>query len=335
MTRVAFRLSLIALMALPVLAAQPAWAKGKKKKKKPAPAAEPAPAPAPSAEAEPEIEIAPDDAATPPADTPTEPTIEPDTAADTTATDPAAASGELDLTKEDEKSVPKLTDTRSSWEDIVVVIRKPFLKDGRFELTPAVGVTLNDNMIRHYQLNGQLTWWLTDVLGVGLEGQFMSHTFLETYDQVAFQQRRIPTLNQYNYGAALNFHYVPIYAKFSMFNNHLIQMEGMLTVGVGFTQTEVLPRDPTDPGWTNNLITPNVGFTLRVFMADWITLNLGFKDYIFIDQFEDANRSSDPDCAASVACSKDRADGKLINHVMFSLGVSFWFPTSFEYTTFR
>lgn len=333
MSRVVFRLSLLALLALPTLTvtAQPAWAKGKKAKKKPA-AAEPAPA-ATAAE-EPEIEISPDEAAEPTPEA--EPVVEPDTAG--TEETSSGTEGELDLTKDDkdaEKDVPKLTEDRASWEDIVVVIRKPFLKDGRFELAPAVGITLNDNMIQHYELNGQINWWLTDVLAVGAEGQFMTHSFLETYDQVAYQQRRLPTLNQYNWGAALNFHYVPIYAKFTMLNKKLIQMEGMFTVGVGVTQTEIIPRDPTFPSWTNTRITPNVGFTLRVFMADWVTLNLGFKDYIFSDLFEDPNRSADEQCALSVECSKGRADGKLINHVMFSVGVSFWFPTSFEYTTFR
>ena len=33
--------------------------------------------------------------------------------------------------------------------------------------------------------------------------------------------------------------------------------------------------------------------------------------------------------------AKDNADSALINNVMFQIGVSLWFPTSFEYTTFR
>jgi len=33
--------------------------------------------------------------------------------------------------------------------------------------------------------------------------------------------------------------------------------------------------------------------------------------------------------------AKANADGSLINNVMFQAGVSFWLPTSFEYTTFR
>lgn len=278
------------------------------------------------AEEEPEIDMGePEDpAAEPPVD-------DPGTATDPSVEIDMSAEGEAAATKND----VKLGETRASWADIVVVIRKPFLKMNRVELTPSAAVTLNDNMIRHYELNGQINYWLTDVLAVGVEGQFFVKDFLETYDLVARQDRRLPTLNKYNFGAALNFHYVPVYAKFAMFNKSIIHWEAFFTAGVGFTQSEVIPRDPQYPSWTNFLITPNVGFTMRVFLTQWVTLNLGVRDYVFIDQFENVNRDDDPLCARDVGCSMDDASGKLVNHVVFQAGLSFWFPTSFKYTTFR
>jgi outer membrane beta-barrel protein len=328
-------LLMMAVIALPMMVPSEAWAQKGKKKKEPAPApkpAEPAPAQPPKAE-EPEIEITPDEAAKPAE----QPSGQTGTGEENigSATDP-----ELDLTKEEPKGAKddkdlKLSETRGSWQDIVVVVRKPFLKMNRLELWPSAGITINDNMIQHYELNGQINYHLTDVLAVGVEGQYFVKNFLETYDLVARQDRRLPTINKYNYGAALNFHYVPMYAKFSMLNHKIVHLETLFTAGVGLTQSEIIPRDPAFPAWTNLLITPNVGLTFRVFVAEWVTLNLGFKDYIFVDKFEDVKRSMDPDCAASVECSQDRANGKLINHVMFSAGLSFWFPTSFRYTTFR
>lgn len=278
--------------------------------------------PAVAQDGEPEIDMSEPE---PPADQATDPAIEIDMSAEG---DSAAAKGA-------DKDDLKLGETRASWQDIVVVIRKPFLKVNRIELTPSAAVTLNDNMIRHYELNGQANYWLTDVLAVGLEGQFFVKDFLETYDLVARQDRRLPTLNKYNFGAALNFHYVPIYAKFAMFNKNIVHWEAFFTAGVGFTQSEVIPRDPQYPSWTNFLITPNVGFTMRVFLTQWVTLNLGVRDYVFIDKFENVNRSGDPLCARDVTCSMDEASGKLVNHMVFQAGLSFWFPTSFRYTTFR
>src|SRR5688500_1913016 len=61
---------------------------------------------------------------------------------------------------------------RRTWDDVVVVPRNAFLKSGRLELFPFSGVSLNDNLIRHYSFGGNLNYYLSDVFSVGLEGQY-------------------------------------------------------------------------------------------------------------------------------------------------------------------
>ena len=223
--------------------------------------------------------------------------------------------------------------TPLSWQDIVVVIRKPFLKVRRTELFPFVGTTMNDNMIRHYAVGGELAYYLTDVLAVGVEGQYFAHSFQEPYDLVARQARRLPTLNEYKWSAALDFHYVPIYGKFAILDRSLVTWESFFTAGIGAGESEVIPRDTKFPGFTNLLIMPNVGASMRFFITKWVTVNLGIRDYVFYDHFEPRNRSET--MFATAADAKDHAEGSLINNLMFQIGVSFWVPTSFEYTTFR
>jgi outer membrane beta-barrel protein len=223
--------------------------------------------------------------------------------------------------------------TPISWQDIVVVVRKPFLKVRRTELNPFVGITMNDNMIRHESIGGEFAYYLTDVLAVGVEGQYMIHSFQEPYDLVARQARRLPTLNQYNWQTALNFHYVPVYGKFAVLDKKLITWESYFTAGIGVGQSEVVPRDTKYPGFTNFLIQPNVGVNMRFFLAKWLTVNIGIRDYIFVDKFEPTNRSPTMNATASEAAA--HADSALINNLMFQAGISFWLPTSFEYTTFR
>ncbi len=217
-----------------------------------------------------------------------------------------------------------------AWQDIVVVVRKPFLKIGRIELTPGWGTTMNDNIIRHFQFTGALNYYLTDVLAVGIEGQYFIKSLREPFDLVARQARRLPTVNKYNYGAALNFHYIPIYGKFAVLDEHIIHWETSLTAGVGFTESEVLPRDPAMQPFTNFLITPNVGASMRFFLNRFVTINLGLRDYVFVDKFEAASRTE-----VNGDIAKDNADTALINNIMFQAGLSVWFPMSFEYTTFR
>jgi outer membrane beta-barrel protein len=246
-----------------------------------------------------------------------------DLAADLNANDQATAavkSGEV-------KKTPL------SWKDIVVVIRKPFLKIRRTELTPFVGTTMNDNMVRHETIGGELAYWLTDVLAVGVEGMYYVHSFQEPYDLIARQARRLPTVNQYNWSTALDFHYVPVYGKFAVLDHKLITWESYFTAGVGVGQSEVVPRDKAFPGFTNLLIQPNIGVNMRFFLAKWLTINLGIRDYLFIDKFEPTNRSLMSN--ATAADAQAHADSSFVNNIMFQIGLSFWVPTSFEYTTFR
>jgi outer membrane beta-barrel protein len=226
-----------------------------------------------------------------------------------------------------------LKKTPLSWQDIVVVVRKPFLKSRRTELLPYVGTSMNDNMIRHYTVGGELAYYLTDVLAVGVEGMYYRHSFQEPFDLVARQARRLPTVNQYNWSAALDFHYVPVYGKFAVLDHSLITWEAFFTAGIGAGQSEVIPRDTKFPGFSNLLIQPNIGASMRFFLSRWVTVSLGIRDYVFLDHFEPKNRSEMmyPDAESA----KEHADTSLINNVMFQIGVSFWVPTSFEYTTFR
>jgi len=303
--------------------------------KTPTPTPTPAPAPAKgSGDDAGEIEMSPDDAKKPAAGqgsgsdvNPDEIEIEPekpgDLGADLNTADPNASAVKATPVKK----------TPLSWQDIVVVVRKPFLKSRRTELLPFVGTTMNDNMIRHYTIGGELAYYLTDVLAVGVEGMYYVHSFQEPFDLVARQARRLPTINEYNWSTALDFHYVPVYGKFAILDHSLVTWESFFTAGIGAGQSQVIPRDTRFAGFTNLLIMPNIGASMRFFISKWMTISLGIRDYVFFDHFEPKNRSEtmfkNPDDA------KAHADGSLINSVMFQIGVSFWIPRTFEYTTFR
>lgn len=229
--------------------------------------------------------------------------------------------------------VTPVTRTPISWKDILVVIRKPFLKVRRYELMPFVGTTMNDNMLRHYTAGAQLNYYLTDVLALGLEGQLFYRQNREPFDLIGRQARRLPTVNEYDWSAALNFHYVPVYGKFAILDKKLVTWEVLFTAGIGVAQSSVIERDRNFPGFSNFLIQPNVGASMRFFLSRALTISLGFRDYIMIDQFEPTDRSAMTNATAEEA--KENADSSFINNVMFQIGISVWFPLSFEYTTFR
>lgn len=288
---------------------------------------------------DPEMTFDEDDAKKPPPadDQPAEGEVEGETTLEAEPEPTGGAEGEIDLgtdpTLSASAKATESSESKVSWQDIQVVVRKPFLKQHRIELLPTWGITMNDNIIRHFQFAGAINYFLTDVLAVGVEGQYYIKDLREPYDLVARQARRLPTVNKYNWGAALNFHYVPIYGKFAILDDHIIHWETFFTAGVGVTQSEVIPRDPAFAPFTNFLITPNVGASMRFFVTKFLTINLGVRDYVFVDKFEPVGRSVDNFQSADSA--KDNADTSLINNVVFQAGLAFWFPTGFEYTTFR
>ena len=288
----------------------------------------PTPTPAPGGDDEIEMEGDEGDTAPPPSDDPEiemegdVPEGERDLEADLANTTSDAIKADTDRTVR-----------QVAWNDIVVVMRKPFLKLKRVDLMPFLATTMNDNMIRHFAAGAGVNYFLTDVLAVGIEGQYFAKQFREPFDLVGRQARRLPTINEYNVAGALNFHYVPVYGKFAVLDKKLVHWEAYFTAGVGVTQTEVVPRDPRFPGFTNLNITPNVGASMRFFMTKWATINLGIRDYIMVDKFEPTDRS--PTMNATASQAEANAEGTLINNVMFQLGVSFWIPPTFEYSTFR
>lgn len=220
-----------------------------------------------------------------------------------------------------------------SWSDIVVVPRKAFLKRKRLELQPFFSSTINDNMIAHRGLGGQLAYYFSETLAVGVEGTYMMERTREPFDLVARQARRLPTVNQYKWSGMLNLQYVPIYGKFALLNKKIITWEAYFTGGAGVTNTEVLPRDKRFDPFTNYRLTIHAGASLRFFLSKFLTVNVGVRDYIFSDKFEPVSRSETQYASADEA--KDHAGSALINNVMFQIGIGFWLPPTFEYTTFR
>ena len=223
-----------------------------------------------------------------------------------------------------------------SWADIVVVPRKAFLKGGRFEFQPFTGITVNDSLIRHYVLGVDLNYFLTDVFWIGLQGQYFIHQLTNQEELVGSEYNRAPTLNQYLYGGALNFGYVPVYGKFALFNRSILSWEIWASAGVGVTFTKVIPRDPANDAFAfqNTDITPNVGIGSRFFLLNWLSVNFALRDYLVPDKFEPIR---DPAAApiTSSAQYKAQAQSELVQNVLFYVGVGLYLPTKFQYKTPR
>jgi outer membrane beta-barrel protein len=248
-----------------------------------------------------------------------------------TVTPEGGEEGQLNLEPEAGKAKPATT---LSWQDIVVVPRKAFIKGGRFEFAPFSGVSVNDNLIRHYAFGGAINYFLSDALSVGLEGQYYVKDLTATEENVGLQYNRLPTLNQYKYSGALVFGYAPVYGKFSFFNKQIMHWEIFANAGVGGIVTETIPRDQGLTPFQNQRIMVPVGIGTRFFLFNWLTVNFMLRDYLFTDLYEPTQRGSNP-ALNDPAVAKANADSALVNNVMFYGGVGIYLPTKFSYKTPR
>jgi outer membrane beta-barrel protein len=220
---------------------------------------------------------------------------------------------------------------KPSYDDIVVVPRKAFLKSGRIELAPFTGVSLNDVLIRHYSFGGDLNYYLTDVFSIGVQGQYFIKELSERELLVGLQYNRVPTLNRFKYAGALNFGYVPGYGKFTLFNKYILHWDIFVQAGVGVFLTEIIPRIAGEQTFTNTNIAPDFGVGTRFFLSDWLTVSFAFRDYVFNDHFEPLNRTR----GQPIDMVKAAATTQLVNNVMFFASLGFYLPTSFTYRTPR
>jgi outer membrane beta-barrel protein len=101
--------------------------------------------------------------------------------------------------------------------------------------------------------------------------------------------------------------------------------------GVGAISTRPIPV--IDPDNRNFSYKPKVNFNaglgLRIFFNRWFAANLELRDYIYNEQLESL------EIARTQAEQQDQntwfGENRLTNHVQAQLGVSIFFPFSWEY----
>ncbi|MDC0722941.1 outer membrane beta-barrel domain-containing protein [Nannocystis bainbridge] len=224
---------------------------------------------------------------------------------------------------------------------ITVVQRQRFLKKKRFELQPQIGITVNDPFVRHFTVGAELNYWITNRMAVGITGTAFFGNKTSRYTNIRFQESVLLTANKTLWQASVNFLYNPFYGKIAVFNRALMHWESYVQVGGGAIQTQVIPRyEAIHEPFRHLTGQGNFAIGARFYgpRVDWISVNFGVRTWIYQDKLEPTERGPGPnqlDSLDSADAAKDAAVKKLAFNVVFFLGLSFYFPTSFQYTTRR
>src|SRR5688572_27954887 len=125
----------------------------------------------------------------------------------------------------DPEACPKLDFDKEAARDIkeqIYAVQQVFvMRARRFEVMPYWSFTLNDQFVSHPGPGIGLNYWITQVLAIG--ANFNYYEPFNSDSEFNFQTRRaariaVP-LTEYQWGAALNFTYVPIAGKFAGFGD--------------------------------------------------------------------------------------------------------------------
>lgn len=218
-------------------------------------------------------------------------------------------------------------------EEIYAVQQIYALRINRFELSPNVGFTINDQYKSHTSAGIGANYWWTNVLAVGLN--FNWYQGLESESDLNFFVRRSARLaipiNEYQLGAFLNFTYVPLYGKFAMFNEFIFQWDAYIVGGVGTMRTRPVPViDPSvrsfDYDWR---IAFDVGIGIRIFITRWLAVFGEIRDYAYLEKLESTkiapgDEQNDPSTWLADTPS-------LTNNVTAHLGLTVFIPFTFDY----
>ncbi|MFW6031374.1 MAG: outer membrane beta-barrel domain-containing protein, partial [Myxococcota bacterium] len=137
-------------------------------------------------------------------------------------------------------------------------------------------------------------------------------------------------VNEWQLNANLNFTYVPLYGKFSMFREFIFQWDAYVVGGVGIMRTRPLPVvDPVNREFDfDTRVSFNAGLGIRIFVTRFLSIFAELRDYLFLEKFEnlevDINDPTDPD-----NWLQDGTD--LTHNVSVQVGFTLFFPFTFEY----
>ena len=235
-------------------------------------------------------------------------------------------------TQKAEDTGPKPTEVS---EEIYAVQQIYALRRNRLEILPSFGFSLNDPYVSHYNIGAGLNFWITNVLAIGANLNW--YQGLDKESDLNFHVRRSTRLairpTEYQFGASLNFTYVPFYGKFAMFNRYIFQWDAYVLGGIGLMHTRPIPVvDPQfrsfDYSYKVSIGNPGIG--VRVFLSKWLTVFMELRTYPYLEKLENLQ------VALGEQNRKDEkkwldSSSTLVWNVVASVGLTVYLPFGFDY----
>jgi outer membrane beta-barrel protein len=223
-------------------------------------------------------------------------------------------------------------------------------KAGRFELYPAFGTSMADPYVGHLQISLTANYYITEVLGVGIHGAWYGNTTrgtsMNTAKSLNFHVSRsfglVIPINEYAGTINVNFTYVFLYGKFSVFRKYIFNWDAFLEGGVGAIWTRPIPV--VDVEYRTFSYKPKVdirlGVGLRIFVTRSLAIATDLQVYMFPEKLENRDtRILDLNCenvAQGMPCRQNpdswlESGNTFTFNWMWNFGFCLYFPFKVKY----
>ena len=177
---------------------------------------------------------------------------------------------------------------------ITVIQPKPTLRRHRLQLTPRIGSTINDAILRQFAVGGTLAYNPSERLSIG--GTFEWFDFdnqlggtTAAYEEVIDATGAVPELAPLNWWGGVEVSFLPLYGKLVLFNKSIGYFDLYVTGGIGAVDSQ---RGVHVGG------TAAGGFNL--YFNRWLGLNTEFRDRITIEELASGENSFTNTVTASI-----------------------------------
>jgi outer membrane beta-barrel protein len=223
---------------------------------------------------------------------------------------PAAAAPRADEKKDEAKPVLPFSEKDVALGDKVKAVqRKGFLKRGRFEVAPLFAATVNDPFFQKFGGGLRLAYSLQDSFAVALRGSYFEpyRTDNARAGKLAFQSQLLAS--QLHGSVMLDGVWSPIYGKASFLGKNIIHFDLYLSAGFGvvWSATSLAPRSEGPH------VATDFGGGVRFYPKEWLAFELGMTATLYPDQ------------------PIESVPGTVQKVFAANVGLSFFFPTTFEY----
>ena len=207
-------------------------------------------------------------------------------------------------------------------DKIKVVMHKSFIKKMRFEMTPVVGVSLNDPFKTRLPVGAHLVFHIGENFALGLTGLWNFN--LKSSDvTIVRKSGAAPDVTELKYNASLDFYFSPVYGKMAFFSDVILNFDLFIVAGVGIMGASIPDESGIDKLKGNLLdassgitVAGNIGVGGRLFLLKWLAVVVEIRDYIY--SVRQTNVS-------------DKGVSDIQNLVVPFIGISFYLPPGFDY----